>query len=63
MPITSNTLKSTTSQIDLRKCIAHKEFNKLNTIGEIKITKPNCSICMEEYLATLKKYVAKVSHS
>ena len=34
--------------------------NNLNPIGEMKIfTEPNCSLCMEEFLTTLKKLCEK----
>ena len=45
----------TTSRTDLRKYITFKVVNQLNLIGAMqKFTKPNCNLCMEECLTTLK---------
>ena len=46
---------ATTLRTGLRKYIAFKVIKQLNPIGEMKIfTKPNCNLCMEEFLTILK---------
>ena len=47
---------TTTSRTDLRKYMTSKVVKQLNYIGAMKtFTKPNCNLCMEERLTTLKK--------
>ena len=47
---------TTTSRIDLRKYMTLKVVKHLRPICAMKkFTKPNCNICMEERLTTLKK--------
>ena len=47
---------STTSRVELRKCMTFKVITQLNPIGAMKtFTKPNCNLCMQERLAILKK--------
>ena len=47
--------KNTTSRTDLRQCMTSKIIKRLNLIGAMKtFTKPNCIICMQEYLTILK---------
>ena len=44
-----------TSRTDIRKYMTFKVVNKLKPIGTMKtFTKPNCNLCMEERLTTLK---------
>ena len=46
---------STTSHIELRKCMTFKVLKQLNPIGAMKkFTKPNCNLCMQERLTILK---------
>ena len=46
---------STTSRTELRKCMTFKILKQLNPIGAMKtFTKPNCDLCMQERLTTLK---------
>ena len=46
---------STMSRTDLRMCTAFKVVKQLNKIGAMKkFTKPNCNLCMQESLTTLK---------
>ena len=46
---------TTTSRTDLRKYMAFKAVKQLSPADAIKtFTKPNCNICMEELLTTLK---------
>ena len=52
--------KATTSRTDLRKYMAFKVVKQLNSIGAVKTyTKPNCNLCMEEFLTILKKLYEK----
>ena len=45
----------TTSRTELRKCMMFKVLKQLNPIGAMKtFTKPNCNLCMQERLTTLK---------
>ena len=45
-----------TSRTDLRKCMTFKIVKQLNPIGAMKtFTKPNCNLCTQERLTTLKK--------
>ena len=53
---------TTTSRTDLRKYMTFKVGKKLKPIGAMKkFTKPNCNLCMEKHLTTLKRYVRKIS--
>ena len=46
---------TTTTHIYLRKYTTFREVNEINKIGAIKtFTKPNCNLCMEEFLTILK---------
>ena len=46
--------QSNTSRMDLRKCMKFK-VNSLNPIAAMKpFTEPNCNLCMQERLSTLK---------
>ena len=52
--------QSTTSRIDLRKCMTFKLVNQLNPIVAIKtFTKPNRDLSVEERLRILKKLCDK----
>ena len=47
---------NTTSRADLRKFMTFELINQINPIGVMKtFTKPNCNLCMQERLTTLKK--------
>ena len=47
--------KSTTSCTELRKCMTFNVLKQLNPIGTMKtFTKPDCNLCMQERLTTLK---------
>ena len=47
---------NTTSRTDLWKCMTFKVTKQLNPIGAMKtFTEPNCNLCIQECLTTLKK--------
>ena len=47
---------TTTSRKDLRKYMMFKVVKQLKPIGTMKtLTKPNCNICIKEFLTILKK--------
>ena len=46
---------TTTSRTDLHKYMTFKLVKQINPIGAMKtFTKPNCNLCMEKHLTTLK---------
>ena len=52
--------ESNTPCTDLRKGVLFRVINHINPIFEMKkITKPNCNLCTEERLTTIKIYVKK----
>ena len=51
---------TTKSRIDLRKYMTFKVAKQINLIGAMQTsTKPNCNLCMEELLKTLKNICNK----